>query len=271
MKTALLLSAAVGVITITGCGSSDAGDPPKQNDFDHGTVVNNGTGGAAGGTSTTEPPFTAYEYPAGPYGTQVGSIIEPLALLGWTAPRQAGPEGYDNSLFEPVNVAQYYNPTGAKPIKLLWINSSAVWCGPCNEEYRYMRDNKTYQNDIKPLGVELFGTLMEDGANPPNPAKPVNLTSWGVKYEVEAPMGLDPAFKVAKYFKQATVPGGLFVDTKTMKIVEILSGGSVPDVCCDSSSCYAAPNDECQSGGCSSGQQCVSGVLSKLKSAVANL
>lgn len=222
MKTTLFAIGALALFT-TACGSDDSGSPPKQNDFDKGTVVNAGTGGGGGG-SVTGAPFTTFAYPDAPYGTQVDSVIEPVDLLGWKAPADAG---YDTAKFEPVNIAEYYNPDGTGPWKLLWINSSAVWCGPCNAEYAFMRDNDTYEKDIKSKGVQVFGTLMEDGANPPAPAKPTNLAAWGTKYEVKFPMGLDPAFKIGLYFEQGTVPGGLLVDTKTMKIVAKLSGGAV--------------------------------------------
>lgn len=220
MKTALFASVGVLALLSTACGS-DAADPPAQKEFDKGTVVNTGSGG---GGNVTEPPFDSFVYPEAPFGTQVDSVIEPLALLGWKAPADAA---YDTGAFEPVSIAEYYNPDGTKPWKLLWINSSAVWCGPCQAEYQQMRDEHTYEQEIKPKGVQVFGTLMENGANPPGPATPANLASWGKKYEVAFPMGVDPAFKIGVYFEQGTVPGGLLVDTKTMTIVKKLSGGAV--------------------------------------------
>lgn len=263
MKTALIASVGALALLTSACGSE--AEAPKQKDFDHGTVV--GTGGAAGATSK-EAPYPSFLYPEAPYGTKIDSVIEPLALLGWKAPADAA---YDPAAFEPVSIAEYYNPDGTKPWKMLWINSSAVWCGPCNEEYAFMRDNDTYEQKLKPLGVQVFGTLMEDGANPPNPAKPTNLKSWGTKYEVKFPMGLDPAFRVGVYFAQGTVPGGLLVDTKNMKIVEVLTGGSIPDLCCNSQNCYQATEDDCVTNACGAGLQCVEGVVSKIKGALAKL
>jgi len=219
MKTVLYAGVGALALLTMACGSES--DPPKQGEFDHGTVVNAGTGG---GGNVTKAPFDSFTYPEAPYGTQVDSIIEPVALLGWLAPAE---KGYDAAAFEPVNIAEFYNPDGKKPWKLLWINSSAVWCGPCNAEYAQMRDEDTYEQEIKPKGVQVFGTLMENGANPPGPATPANLASWGTKYQVKFPMGLDPAFKIGLYFEQGTVPGGLLVDTKTMKIVAKLAGGAV--------------------------------------------
>jgi hypothetical protein len=220
MKTALLAGVGALALLSTACGS-DAADPPKQGDFDHGTVVNVGTGG---GGNVTEPPFQAYAYPAPPYGTQVGSVIQPLTLLGW---KDSPGAEWKADKVEEVNIAEYYNPDGSKPWKLLWINASAVWCGPCNAEYAQMRDEDTYEVDIKPKGVQVLGTLMENGASPPGPATPTNLAAWGTKYKVKFPMGVDPAFKMGVYFEQGTIPGGVLVDAKTMTIVAKLSGGAV--------------------------------------------
>ena len=215
----------LGVLAIamtTGCGSDSGGPSTKTEtpvDFDHGTAA-----GTGGGSASELPTYEAYDYPAGPYGTQVGSVLAPVQLLGWNHPADAS---YEVTALEPVSVASFYNPDGTKPTKLIWINSSAVWCGPCNAEYAELRDKDTYVNDIKPKGVEVIGTLMEDGKNPPGPATPNNLSNWGLKYKVAFPMGVDPGFKIGAYFTADAVPGGLLVDTKTMTIVGKLSGGAV--------------------------------------------
>lgn len=218
MKTVLASVGVLALTSLTACGS-EAGDPPAQQDFDHGTVVNTGTGG---GGNVTEPPFLQYAYPEAPFGSQIDSVIAPLTLLGWTAPAEAL---YDTAAFEPVTIADFYNPDGKKPWKLIWVNSSAVWCGPCNKEYAEMRDSDTYKQVLEPKGVAVIGTLMENISA--GPAAPSDLKNWGDKYKVPFPLALDPAFKMGQYFEQATVPGAILVDAKTMKIVAKLSGGAV--------------------------------------------
>lgn len=220
MKTILASVGVLALTSLTACGS-DAGDPPKQGEFDHGTVV---AVGPDGGSNVTKPPFAHYEYPAAPYGSQLDSVIAPLQLLGWNAP---GDSDYDTEALDEVGIGQFYNPDGSKPWKLIWVNASAVWCGPCNAEYAQMRDEDTYEKELKPRGVAVIGTLMENAASPPGPASPTNIRSWGMKYQVKFPLAVDPAFKMGQYFEQATIPGGVLVDAKTMKIVTKLSGGAV--------------------------------------------
>jgi hypothetical protein len=219
MKAVYLGFGALAVSLTAGCGSDSGTNPKPGIDFDHGTAV------GAGGAATTElPAYDVTEYPPGPYGTQVGSVIAPIQMLGWNHPAEAG---YDVEALEPVTPAKFWNPNGDKPTKLLWINSSAVWCGPCNAEYLEMRDSGTYRNELEPRGVDVIGTLMEDGKNPPGPATPSNLSAWGTKYEVEFALAVDPASKMGAYFTADAFPGGLLVETKYMTIVAKLSGGAI--------------------------------------------
>jgi thiol-disulfide isomerase/thioredoxin len=218
MKTVLTSVGVLALTSLTACGS-EAGDPPAQQDFDHGTVVNTGTGG---GGNVTEPPYLQYAYPIAPFGSQIDSVIAPLTLLGWKAPIDAQ---FDTAALEAVTIADFYNPDGKKPWKLIWVNSSAVWCGPCNKEYAEMRDSDTFKQVLEPKGVAVIGTLMENISA--GPAAPSDLKNWADKYQVKFPMALDPAFKMGQYFEQATVPGAILVDAKTMKIVAKLSGGAV--------------------------------------------
>src|SRR3970040_345179 len=61
------------------------------------------------------------DYPAGPYGTKKGSVIDNFAFLGWRAPRLAD---YDTSALETIRLSDFYNPDGAKAgVKLLVINA----------------------------------------------------------------------------------------------------------------------------------------------------
>lgn len=223
MKSVYVGFGVLAIALAAGCSSDDGGGSGGKSetpvDFDHGNAASTG-----GGPGTELPSYEAYDYPAGPYGTQVGSVLAPIKLLGWNHPADAN---YDVNAMETVDTAKFYNPNGDKPTKLIWINSSAVWCGPCNAEYLEMRNSDTYLKDVKPKGVEIVGTLMEDGKNPPGPATPSNLSAWGSKYEVAFPMGVDPAFKIGAYFTADAVPGGLLVETKGMTIVAKLSGGAV--------------------------------------------
>ncbi len=170
---------------------------------------------------TRLPTSKALEYPKGPYGTQIGSTIANLKFIGWSKPSDAG---YDPAAFNDIHLSDFYNPDGSGPVKILWVNSSAVWCGPCNQEYAYMRDNGTW-GQISQKGVVILGTLSEDAKNPPGPAKPSDLKNWGTKYEVEFPLAVDPGFKIGAYYPSDAFPTAFLVDARTMKIIDKMVGG----------------------------------------------
>lgn len=216
-KLHLVAASAVAVLFVAACGS----DPETEKDFYKGSQT-----GAAGGGGTEYPSFTPVVYPAGPYGTEVGSVVENYELLGWKAPAAAN---YDVGAFETVSLADLYDPDGSKGIKLLFINSSAVWCSVCNAEFAYMKSAGTYA-EYRPKGVEFISTLFEDAANPPKPAKPSDLAGWGSKYDVQFPMQLDPGFKWGRFFTADATPMNLIVDARTMVIKEKILGGDIKGV-----------------------------------------
>ena len=74
-------------------------------------------------------------------------------------------------------------------------------------------------------GMQFVGAIFEDGASPPNPAKPDNLVWWGTNYDVKFPLVLDPGFKTGAFFTADATPMNLLVDAKTMQIVGKVLGG----------------------------------------------
>jgi hypothetical protein len=163
-------------------------------------------------------------YPAGPYGTTVGSVLENFAFLGWRDPVAAG---YDPAKLETVRLSDFYDPDGTKGIKLLWINASAVWCSVCKAE---MRDIK--QTGVNAAfgakGVQLIGTLFED--NEAAPARPADLRVWGAlpDHAIDFPLLLDPGFKLGAFFTSDATPLNLLVDASSMRVLNATMGYS-PD------------------------------------------
>ncbi len=83
------------------------------------------------------------DYPEGPKGTQVGSTIENYVFRGYVNPRL----GLGEANQRDIKLGDFFNPTGdatygteslrdegAALPTALFINVSAVWCGPCKEE-----------------------------------------------------------------------------------------------------------------------------------------
>ncbi|HET7541931.1 MAG TPA: hypothetical protein VFK05_18785 [Polyangiaceae bacterium] len=231
----LLVGARCGLI---GCSSSPLTAPPESDNGRASAAAPTGSAGAKGGDAASAvggaggaavaapvPATPAWTpYPAGPYGTSRGAIIENLSFLGWKRPDLSG---YDTSKFETIKLSDFYDPDGRTGVKLLAINASAVWCSVCRREYLEMKSNDTYAT-LRPLGLEILGTLFEDNAS--FPAQPSDLKTWSgpSTFAVKFPMALDPGFKLGAYFDSDATPLNMLIDVRTMTIVQITMGISDP-------------------------------------------
>lgn len=160
------------------------------------------------------------DYPAGPYGTTQGAVIQNFEFLGW---RQPADLAYDVSKVEKIRLSDFYNPDGRSDIKLLAVNASAVWCSVCRAEYEDMNTKNTYAT-YRAKGVEILGTLFQDELY--FPAQPSDLSLWGSisTHAVKFPLVLDPGFKLGQFFDSDATPLNMVIDVRTMKIVSITMG-----------------------------------------------
>jgi peroxiredoxin len=155
-------------------------------------------------------------YPAAPYGSRPGAIIQNFNWLGWHTPKDTA---FDTSKLEPLSLGQFYDPNGDKGVKLLVMTSTAVWCSACKQEYKDMTGSIT---DYEAKGVRFLGALFED--NQSQPAKPSDLVLWAKAYNVNFPFALDPDLKLGSFFDVEATPMEMIVDAKTMKILRITEG-----------------------------------------------
>jgi hypothetical protein len=181
--------------------------------------------GAGGGVPAAPSRSAAFvDYPAGPYGTKKGSVIDNFAFLGWRAPRLAD---YDPGALETIHLSDFYNPNGTKSdVVLLVINASAVWCTVCRAEYEHMHDQGIYDR-YRARGVEILGTLFEDKNG--GPSRPQDLSAWAShpSHQVEFPFVLDPGNKLGVFFTSDATPLNLVIDTRTMVVVDAVMGYSL--------------------------------------------
>ncbi|HET9955035.1 MAG TPA: hypothetical protein VFQ61_11050 [Polyangiaceae bacterium] len=236
---------------IWGCSSEDLASETGGASAIANTGANTNTGGASGtaqagtdrgGTATTsagggntggvlgsrvsEP--ARVDYPSGPYGRGIGATISNLSFLGFRAPTQAG---YDLSKLEVVRLSDFYNPGGSRnDVKVIVLNSSAVWCSVCRAEYQRLQASDIYAK-YRSAGIEMVGLLFED--QDANPAQPSDLVLWGrdilvPRYKaVEFPLLLDPGFKSGVYFTSDATPMNMLIDAHTMQILNITMGFDV--------------------------------------------
>ena len=168
------------------------------------------------------------EYPKGPFGVNKGSVIQNFKFMGF-------PNSLTNSKdLATVQMSDFYNPTGdgkfgkgaafpegqAKP-KALLIDVSSVWCGPCNYEAANVLPGLYAK--YKPLGGE-FLLQLADGPTPGSPANSKHLFNWTKKYKVDYPATIDPSYKLSALFQADAFPANMIIDTKTMKIVDVIAG-----------------------------------------------
>jgi len=174
-----------------------------------------------------DPNASGVPYPSGPYGVAAGSVISNYKFRGLVNP------AVDASAFVDMQLSDFYNPTGEdsfaadsaygerpKP-RALWLNMSAVWCGPCQQESEEIlpEEYATYA----PLGAELF-VLLADSGTPGDPASDKNLVSWVTKYGTAWPAAIDPSYKLPALFTGSAYPINMVIDTRTMVIVNVIAG-----------------------------------------------
>ena len=167
-------------------------------------------------------------YPAGPYGTTKGDVIQNFKFLGLV-----NPEADSTSALE-IELADFYNPTGdgvyeegsifdagvEKP-KLLLLNVSASWCQPCQHEADKILPGKYAK--YHPYGAQ-FLLLLAEGPNQGEAAEFKNLVTWTNRYETLWPGTIDPNYTLASIFKATAYPVNILIDTETMRIVEAVAG-----------------------------------------------
>lgn len=167
-------------------------------------------------------------YPAGPYGVAVGQVIPNFEFVGYANPEESTAEEHT------IELADFYNPTGEdvfpeesiygtdvlKPTVLVVV-VSAVWCGPCQFESDKLLPGEHAK--YSPRGAQFFLQLA-DGPAAGSPAELSHLKSWTTKYETAFPAAIDPKYQLGSLFPSSAFPANILIDTRTMEILEVVSG-----------------------------------------------
>ncbi len=170
------------------------------------------------------------DYPEGPKGTQVGTVVENFEFDGYVNSR----DGLGTEFRETITLGDFYNPTGEdvygpddireegtpKPTAL-FINVGAVWCAPCKEEAQTTLPEE--YTKLNPKGMELLMVLADSEAVG-SPADFSHLDNWCTAFDVFYPAVVDPAQNLGPLFDQSQYPANLIIDTRTMNIVEVVAG-----------------------------------------------
>jgi hypothetical protein len=172
------------------CADPQPGDAASQGE-------SNGTDTSGAGDSEAETETGAGEpsYPVGPYGTEVGDVVENLTFV----------DGDDN----PVDLEMFYGG----PQRVLFLFGTGAWCGVCIDEAQALTPTLASQSDkVVPLGV-----LYEDAlAEPPTAAVAKGYNDAVDAFEFVA----DPSQRFNDFFDPAgALPRVLLIDTATMTLV----------------------------------------------------
>jgi hypothetical protein len=174
-----------------------------------------GLAGCSGGSGAPGPGgATACTYPAGPYGTKVGDVVDPS--LSW--------QGYmdDGTQAQPVGISQYYDCDGTKGVNALLIDESATWCTNC--EAQAQRIAPELSSTWKSQGVHLVTLMAEDQSE--NPATLATALSWRNEYSLTTgAVCADPGWTTKLWGGAPSggngFPTNIVIDPRTMKIVAL--------------------------------------------------
>jgi hypothetical protein len=153
---------------------------------------------------------TVGTYPDGPYGIHVGDTIPPTFTWSGLAPGGT-PQQYAST--------DFFDPDGTKGINAIVFDSSATWCGACQQEASSLEG--IIANNWGPNGVAVITLMVEDGNH--TPSSDINvaqawMTDWHLK---NVPVALDPKFGFAVYVNGSLgLPYNVLVDPRTMKVIK---------------------------------------------------
>ena len=144
------------------------------------------------------------QYPEGPYGTELGQVIQPLSFLA--------PNGSNYGL-EDVYKDQFN--------QVLLVTTSAEWCTACIKEQKTL--NELYE-EYKDRGLEVMVTLFQDLNFEPATAELSG--RWQERYELNFPVVADPTepSAFAPYYDISLTPMVMLLDVKTMEILYLTQG-----------------------------------------------
>lgn len=180
-------------------------------------------------------------YPAGPYGTTKGAIVAQFQFVGYKNAHLS------HLATQTIQLADFYNPhvddpsyapvapeqddrlfpvasmygSGSPKPKALAISVSSGWCGACKKEAKTVLPAKHAL--YKPLGGE-FLVQLNDGVTPGHTAVQQDLVDWTTKFNVDFPATIDPDRQLDALFVAHAYPTNIILDTRTMKIVEVIAG-----------------------------------------------
>jgi len=213
-----ILAAAPLTLSLVACATDagpGGGNPP---DPDAGAPLPDGgapppppDGGAPADPDAGPAPVT---YPPGPYGTTVGSTISNRMWRGYMDTNADADQDPFNEPPHEITLADFYRGNDSRS-RLLLIDQSAGWCGPCQEEAAVMA---TSAPRWMPRGIRFLTAMWQDLDG--NPGSTDYAATWGHMFGLTTPVVADPDDLAGTEFGGNAIPFFILIDTSTMKIVD---------------------------------------------------
>jgi hypothetical protein len=163
------------------------------------------------GPTTTD--LCAAGYPAGPYGTGVGKIVNPgLSWKGYL------PGASTVSTFTPNDL---WDCDGTKGINAIIFDVSAEWCAACQSQAANLPD---LVSQYTQLGIDAVTLVVQDASSAP--ATTATALDWRTQYKLTGiTVAADPSFSFAPLDETSVdLPVTIIVDPRTMTIMKVTQG-----------------------------------------------
>jgi len=178
--------------------------------FDKGASDDAGTPPASGDAGTA---LACNGYPQGPYGTTVGTTIQPGYAWQGYAPKAASSS--------TISSQDLSDCDGSKGINAIVLDVSAVWCAACQSQ---AADMKQLFAEYDQLGVRVVTMIVQDASSAP--ATVQTAEQWRQQYGLDdITVVADPSFSLQPSSSGSiNLPMTVLVDPRTMKIVGTRQG-----------------------------------------------
>jgi thiol-disulfide isomerase/thioredoxin len=171
--------------------------------------------------AATAPPTSNCTYPAGPYGTAQGDVVDPT--LSW--------QGYLGGAAQSstIPITAFFDCDGSKGINALVIDQAAGWCGACQQEAP--ANEQLLATTWGQEGVRVLSLIIQDADG--NPATVQTAEQWTQSFMItKADVAADPSFTFAGTGENG-LPENVIVDPRSMTIVAVLNGYDPGDTTVD--------------------------------------
>jgi hypothetical protein len=220
---------------VVGCSSAATTAPWEESTTDAGGASTPASRDAAPATDAAPLPAEAAAapgaeaaaecvYPSGPYGQQVGDVVDPSMAWQGYAPGASAPS--------TVHASDFYDCDGSKGIRAVLFDESAMWCGACVDQATEVSQlTGTFSQE----GIAYVTLVYQDASE--QPATTATALAWqqdydlGQTFTVADPadslttFGIDPSSGEVNGF-----PTDVVVDPRTMTIVAVQPDDAVGSV-----------------------------------------